>query len=83
MTFKPAGKYYILINGTEMETQFITDAEGRRIAVILPIQAYEKLLEYLEELHDVQLYDEAKSRKQEFVPAEYVFKAIEHKRKEV
>ncbi len=43
-----------------METQFVTDAEGRRIAVILPIQAYEKMLEELEELHDVQLYDEAK-----------------------
>ena len=27
-----------------METQFVTDAEGRRIAVILPIQAYEKML---------------------------------------
>jgi hypothetical protein len=43
-----------------METQFVTDAEGRRIAVILPIQAYEKMLEELEELHDVQRYDEAK-----------------------
>jgi hypothetical protein len=66
-----------------METQFVTDAKGRRIAVILPIQAYEKMLEKLEELHDVQRYDEAKSRKQEFVPAEDVFKAIEDKRKEV
>ncbi len=31
-----------------METQFITDAEGRRIAVILPIQAYEKMREEVE-----------------------------------
>lgn len=66
-----------------METQFITDAEGRRIAVILPIKAYEKMLEDLEELHDVQRYDEAKSREQEFVPAEDVFAAIEIERKEV
>jgi hypothetical protein len=51
--------------------------------VILPIQAYEKMLENLEELHDIQLYDEAKSREQEFMPAEDVFKAIEDKRKEV
>ena len=65
-----------------METQFITDAEGRRIAVILPIQAHEKMLGDLEELQDVQLYDEAKSREQEFVPAEDVFAAIEVKRKE-
>jgi hypothetical protein len=43
-----------------METQFVTDAEGRRIAVILPIQVYEKMLEELEELHDVQRCDEAK-----------------------
>lgn len=83
MTFKPASTDYISNNGTPMETQFVTDAEGRRIAVILPIQAYEKMLKKLEELHDGKRYDEAKSRKQEFVPAEDVFKVIEDKRKEV
>ncbi len=28
--------------------------------MIVPIQAYEKMLKKLEELHDVQLYDEVK-----------------------
>ncbi len=43
-----------------MEMQFVTDAGGRRIAVILPIRAYEKRPEEPEELRDAQLYDEAK-----------------------
>ncbi len=43
-----------------METQFITDVNGQKLAVILPIKDYEKLLEELEELYSIRLYDEAK-----------------------
>ena len=42
-----------------MKTQFITDDKGNRTAVLLPIKQYNKLLEKLEDLEDVKLYDES------------------------
>jgi hypothetical protein len=43
-----------------METQFLMDAKGNKTAVLMPITKYNKLMEYLEDLEDVRLYDEAK-----------------------
>jgi len=40
--------------------QYVTDEQGKRVAVILPIETYLQLLEQLEELEDIRLYDEAK-----------------------
>jgi PHD/YefM family antitoxin component YafN of YafNO toxin-antitoxin module len=63
-----------------MKTQFVTDTNGEKIAVILPIKDYEKLMDELEELQDVKAYDKAKNRKQTFMEAEEMFKAIDQKR---
>jgi PHD/YefM family antitoxin component YafN of YafNO toxin-antitoxin module len=43
-----------------MKTQFITNDHGKKLAVILPIKDYQKLVEELEDLEDIRLYDEAK-----------------------
>ena len=43
-----------------MQTQFLTDEKGKRTAVLLSIKEYNKLIEKLEDLEDVRLYDEAK-----------------------
>ena len=43
-----------------METQFLTDKKGKKTAVLLPIEKYNKMIEKLEDLEDVRLYDEAK-----------------------
>ena len=43
-----------------METQFLTDKKGNRTAVVLPIKQYNKMIEKLEDLEDVRIYDEAK-----------------------
>ena len=64
-----------------MRTQFIMDDHGHKVAVIVPVKDYEKIMDELDELECVKAYDKAKARKQEFVPAEEVFKAIEQKRK--
>jgi hypothetical protein len=40
--------------------QYITDIRGANISVILPIKDYERMVEELEELEDIRLYDEAK-----------------------
>jgi hypothetical protein len=44
----------------KIKPQFITDEKGKIISVVLPVKHYEALLEELEELEDIQLYDEAK-----------------------
>lgn len=64
-----------------MKTQFVTDDHGKKVAVILSIKDYEKIMDDLDELDCIKAYDQAKSRKQEFVPATDVFNAIEQKRK--
>jgi len=61
--------------------QYITDIYGKKISVILPVKDYECLLEELENKEDVRLYDDAKTSKQEYLPAEEVFRSIEAKRK--
>ena len=39
--------------------QFITDAGGKRVGVLLDLRAYERLCEAEEELADIQAYDKA------------------------
>jgi hypothetical protein len=60
-----------------MRTQYITDLDGRKVSVILPVRDYEKILEELEELADIKAYDRAKARKSEPVPFEEAVKEIE------
>ena len=43
-----------------MQTQYITDSKGKKLAVILPVKQYEKMLEELEAREDIVLYDKAK-----------------------
>ena len=64
-----------------IEKQFITDKKVKQISVIIPMKDYYFILEELEELEDIRLFDKAKKKKQSFVNAEDAFKAIENKRK--
>ena len=64
-----------------MKTQFVTDDHGNKIAVILPVKEYKKIMDDLDELECIKAYDKVKSRKQEFLPAADVFKAIDQKHK--
>ena len=63
-----------------METQFITDQQGNRVSVILPIKLYYKMIEELEELDDVRQYDQAKARASDPISAEDAFQRIEQQR---
>lgn len=61
--------------------QFITDNAGKKLSVVLPIKEFNNILEELEELEDIRLYDEAKKNdKGERIPMEEAFKMIESKR---
>lgn len=57
-----------------METQFITDDHGKKLAVILPIKQYQKMLEDLEEMEDIKLYDSVKARNEPAIPFEEYLK---------
>jgi PHD/YefM family antitoxin component YafN of YafNO toxin-antitoxin module len=61
-------------NNTAMKTQFITDNQGKKIAVILPVKDYEKLMEELDDIEDIRLYDQAKKEDdgQRIVLSEYL-----------
>lgn len=41
--------------------QFITDHTGKKISAVLPIKEFTTLIEELEELEDIRLYDESKN----------------------
>lgn len=66
-----------------MEIQFLTDEKGNRTAVLLPIEKYNRLIEELEDLEDVKLYDEAKKNDDGYrISIDEAFRIIEEKRKQ-
>ena len=60
--------------------QFITDTAGKKL-VILPMKEFKNIMEELEDLDDVKLYDRAKASKEASIPVDDAFKMIEAKRK--
>jgi hypothetical protein len=61
--------------------QYITDKAGKKISVVLPIKDFNAIMEELEELEDIKLYDEAKKSNEPSIPINDAFKMIEAKRK--
>lgn len=65
-----------------MPTQYLTDKEGKKVSVVIPVKDFEKMLEELDELDCIKAYDKARSSgKQHFIAADIAFKEIERKRK--
>ncbi len=60
--------------------RFVTDKDGRRIAVLLGMDEYAKLLQELEELESLKAYDAAKSTQDEAIPLEQALAEIEKTR---
>ncbi|MBC7390345.1 MAG: hypothetical protein H7329_14100 [Opitutaceae bacterium] len=61
--------------------QYITDNNGKKLSVILPIKEFKAIIEEIEELEDIRLYDEAKASNKPSVPIDEAFKMIEAQRK--
>ena len=62
--------------------QYIKDNDGNKSFVILPAKEFEKLMEELEDMEDVHLYDEAKKNDTgERISMDEAFRMIESKRK--
>ena len=41
--------------------QYIKDADGNKSLVVLPVKEFENIMEELEDLEDIKLYDKAKN----------------------
>lgn len=65
----------------DIKPQFITDNAGNKISVVLPMKDFKAILEELEDIEDVKLYDEAKKSNEPSIPIDVAFKMIEAKRK--
>lgn len=61
--------------------QYITDNTGKKISVVLPIKDFKAIMEELEELEDINLYDEAKVSGEPSIPIDEAFEIIEANRK--
>ena len=66
---------------TIINPQYIIDKKGNRISVVIPVTEFETIMEELEELEDIRLYDEAISDNDPSIPIDDAFKKIEAKRK--
>ena len=65
-----------------LHPQYIKDADGNKSLVVLSTKEFETIMEELEDLEDVKLYDEAKKNDTgERIPMNDVFEMIEAKRK--
>jgi len=60
---------------------YITDNAGKKISVVLTINEFKELMEELEEMDDIKLYDEAKKSNEPSIPIDEAFIEIEAKRK--
>lgn len=61
--------------------QYIKDANGKKSLVVLPTEEFDTLMEELEDMEDIKLYDEAMESKEPSLPIDEAFKQIEAKRK--
>jgi len=60
--------------------QFIVDDSGKKTAVILGIEEYDKLIDEAEELEAIHAYDAAKAAHDEVIPFDQAVSEIERGR---
>jgi PHD/YefM family antitoxin component YafN of YafNO toxin-antitoxin module len=61
--------------------QYIKDNNGKKTFVILPAKEFDILLQSMEELEDIRLYDQAREEDDgQRIPMEEAFRLIEAKR---
>ena len=63
----------------KIHERFVTDSAGKRTAVLLDMEEYEKLLQELEELESLKAYDAAKSSGDEVIPLDQALAEIDER----
>lgn len=66
-----------------IKPQYITDAKGNKLSVILTIEEFDAIMEQIAELEDIMLYEQAKKNDDASIPIEEAFQIIEAKRNAV
>ena len=61
--------------------RYVVDETGKRVAVVLDMKSYRKMLADLEELEAVRAYDSAKAEGCEAAPFEEAVRRIERQRR--
>jgi len=62
-------------------TQFVVNERGEKVAVVISIEEYEKLIEELEELEDICAIKERKASGEKPIPLEQALAEIRNNRK--
>ncbi len=61
--------------------RYVVDERGKKVAVLLDIEAYQRILDELEELESLRAYDAAKASQDESIPLDVALKEIEQNRR--
>jgi len=61
----------------DLKERYVVDETGNRVAVLIDIEEYRKILEALEELESISAYDEARASNDEIIPFDQAIKEIE------
>ncbi len=64
----------------DLKERFVVDDTGNRVAVLIAIDEYQKVLEALEELESIDAFDEAKASNDEIIPFAQAIDEIENNR---
>ena len=67
----------------DIHPQFITDTTGKKISAIIPIKEFRTIIEELEELEDIKLYDESKADTEPAIAKNKAMAMIEAERKKL
>ena len=59
-----------------LHTEYVTDENGNKKAVLLPIKEWGKVLEELEELDNIRAYDAVKAKPSQPIPFDEAVKGI-------
>ena len=60
--------------------QYLIDKNGKKSSVLLSIKDFKSILQDLEMLEDIALYDQTKNEENDFIEANIAFELIEQKK---
>lgn len=66
-----------------LHPNYITDNAGKKISAIIPINEFKTILEELEDLEDIKLYDESKNDNSPAIPKNDAMAMIQAERKKL
>jgi hypothetical protein len=62
--------------------KYIIDQAGNKISMMISVPEFESIMEKLEEIEDVQLYDKVKQSDEPSIPIDETFELLESLRKD-